>query len=259
MGKTIVGCEYLVAAPVVTDVSGGLPTYGTGFAIAGLASGAESVTPASGELWLDNARTYYKSKFATGTFTPVIDEMTQAAAIALLGCSMSGTKLIYNENDVPPYVGIAYYEELESDAGVLSYRAVAYPKAKAKISNKSIKTRDNTVTFQTRELQFELFSTANKDWKVEEEFATAAAAQAWCDALLNVSTQYRVDVMSTGSGISTDKDGVNYVAAGGSLVITVTGSPTVLTDNGAAFTLTDGAYTIGTIAANHEVFIGTAT
>ena len=257
--KSIVGCEYLVAAPITADVAGALPTYGTGFVVAGMASATESVTPATGEAWLDNGRKYYKSKFAAGTFTPTIDEITQAVAISLLGCSMSGSKLVYNENDVAPYVGVAYFEELESDAGVLSYRAVAYLKAKAKISNKSVKTRDNSVTFQTRELPFELFSTANKDWKVEEEFATYAAAKAWCDVIMNVATYYRVDVSVSGSGISADKDGVNYVAAGGSIVITVTGTPTSLFDNGAAITLTDGAYTISNIAANHEVvFVKTA-
>lgn len=260
MGKSVIGCEYLVAAPVASDVSGALPTYGTGFVVAAMASANENATIASGELWLNNTRKYYRSKFAGGTFTPTVDEMTDAAAVALLGCKMNGTKLVYNENDIQPYVGVAFFEELEdSDTGASSFRCTAYLKAKAKLSSKSVRTKDNSVTFQTRELPFELFSSADRDWKCEETFSTYAAAKAWCDTMMNVAAHYRVDVVVSGSGISADKDGTNYVAAGGSIVITVTGTPTSLFDNGAVISLTEGAYTISNIAANHEViFVKTA-
>ncbi len=260
MGKSVVGCEYLVAAPIATDVAGALPTYGAGFKIASMASANENITVASGESWLDNARKYYKSKFASGEFTPTIDELTAAAAVALLGCSMNGTKLMYNEGDNPPYIGVAYFEELEEEeTGATSYRCTAYLRAKAKLSNKSVKTKDNNITFQTRELPLVLFATANKDWKCEESFDTYAAAKAWCDALLNVSTIYTVNVMVQGDDISADKDGINFVASGDDLTITVTGTPTVMIDNGVAFTLTDGAYTISGVAADHEIFIGTSS
>jgi len=255
MNKTVVGCEYLFAAPISSDAGGGLPTYGTGFEVAQLASADEAVTVASGELWLNGSRKHYRSKFTGGTFTPTMDELDAAASIALLGCRMDGTKLVYGENDKPPYVGIATIEELENEDDETFFRCTAYLKAKAKLSNKSAKTKENGVTFQTRQLPFELFSDTDGDWKVEEELTTLAAALAWCRTLLNVATVYRVDVMVQGDGISADKDGTNFVASGGNLVITVTGTPTAVYDNGVAVTLTDGAYTISSIAANHEIAI----
>lgn len=255
MLKTTVGCEYLYASPIVSDAGGGLPTYGTGFEVAQLASADEAVNSASGELYLNGTRKHYRSKFTGGSFTLAIDDLGVMESIALLGCRMLGTKLAYNENDKAPYVGLATIEELSGEDDDTTFRAVCYPRVKAKIANKSVKTKDNGVSFQTRQLPFELFADKDGDWKVEEEFATEAAAIAWCKTLLNVATFYRVDVMVQGSGISADKDGVNYVASGGNITITVTGTPTVIYDNGVEKTLTDGEYTISAIAANHEVVI----
>ncbi|MEN6594694.1 MAG: hypothetical protein ABFC31_07115 [Clostridiaceae bacterium] len=256
--KSVVGCKYLCAAPVSSDVAGTL-TYGTGFEIAELTSAALNITLASGELWTNNRLAYTKDRFSSGEFTPNIDVIPAAVAVSIFGCSMDGSEVVYNESDVPPYIGLAFYETLEDQAGTESYRCRLIVKAKAKLANKSVATKNNSVSFQTSDQPFKMFAATSGNWMIEEEFTTEAAAIAWVDDKLNVATIYRVDVMVQGTGLSADKDGVNFVAAGANLAITVTGTPTSMFDNSAVITLTEGVYTISTIAANHEVvFIKTA-
>lgn len=251
-----IGCKYPCFAPIVSDASASaLPTYSAGASIGELVAANLTIQLASGKLYADDGISESIDEFMSGTVAMETDEMSDATASMIYGCDVTDGEVIYNVDDTPVYGGLAYYKTVMID-GVRKYQCYFYPKVKAILGNDNAQTKGSSITFQTNSTSFEVFKSKNGDWRRTETFTTEAAAIAWVQDKLSVATWYLVTVAVNGSGVSTDKTGKNYVAAGANLVITVTGSPTVLSDNGTTFTLTDGAYTISTMAADHVVLIG---
>jgi len=250
-----IGCKYPVFAPFATEPDDALPTYSAGAVIGGLILANLTLQKASGELYYDDGLGESVDEFMSGDLAVETDDMSDSVTSLAYGCAISDGELTDNVNDTAPYGGLAYYKTILKD-GVTKYQGFFYPKVKATLGNDNAQTKGNSITFQNSSTSFKIYKTKTGDWRKRETFTTEAAAIAWVQSKLSVATWYTVNVAVNGSGVSTDKTGINYVAAGASIVITVTGSPTVLSDNGTTFTLTNGAYTIATMAADHVVLIG---
>lgn len=253
-----IGCKRPIFAPFATEPDNALPTYSGGAIVGGLISANLTLQKASGELYFDDGLGESIDEFMSGDLAMETDDMSDAVVSLAFGCAITGGELTDNVNDSAPYGGLAYYKTIIKD-NVKKYQCYFYPKVKAMLGNDSAQTKGNSITFQNSSTSFKIYRAKNGDWRKRETFLTEAAAIAWCESKLAIATWYEVNVMVQGTGLTTNKTGVNYVAAGSSLAITVTGVPTSMFDNSVAITLTDGAYTIPAMAANHEVvFVKTA-
>lgn len=253
-----IGCKYPCFAPIATEPAASLPTYSSGAVIGSLVSANRTVQLASGKLYGDDDVVESIDEFMSGNIAMDTDDMEDAPTALIYGCAVDSGEVVYNKDDTPPYGGLAFYKTIVKN-GVRKFQCYFYPKVKAILGNDNVQTKGNAITFQNTSTSFEIFKAKNGDWLRTETFTTEAAAIAWVQSKIAVATWYVVNVLVSGSGISADKDGKNYVAAGEDLVITVTGTPTSLFDNSVVISLTDGAYTVSEIAADHEVvFIKTA-
>jgi len=254
---SFIGAKHPCIAPITAEPANSLPTYGTGVVMGELIGFNTSFNFASGQLDADDDVVEQDSEFTSGTATVDTADIDDSTHALLSGATIDGSGDIEdNGNDTPPYVGIAFYRQKKKH-GVRYWKGYFFPRAKASIGNENAQTKGQNINYQNPQTPFTILKAKSGAWRIRsEDFTTEAAAQAWVETKVPVAVWRKVSVMVQGSGLSADKDGVNYVATGANITITVTGAPTVLIDNGATFTLTDGAYTISAIAADHEIFIG---
>lgn len=252
-----IGCNHPCFAPIATQPASSLPTYSSGVVIGKLVEANLSVTLMSGKLFADDGVAESVDEFSSGSLAMAFDDMSDAVTRTLFDKSLSGDDTVDNVDDTPPYGGLAYYKSLRKN-GVNYWKGYFYPKARATLGNDNVSTKTQSVNFQNEGVTFAIERCNSKDWRiVSQDFTTEAAAIAWVESKAHVAVYYSVNVMVQGTGISSDVDGIRYVAAGEDLAITITGTPTKVYDNGVDVTagLVAGVHTISDIAANHEVVI----
>ena len=138
------------------------------------------------------------------------------------------------------------------------YKACYYPRVRAALGNDNAQTRGSSITFQTTSTSFTIFADENGDWRETKDFSTKAAAEAWVKSKTSVEAGYGVTVQVQNAG---DGEGVTpteaYAAAGDNVVLTISGTPSKLYDNGTDKTasISSNQYTISSIAADHSVAV----
>lgn len=159
----------------------------TGVILGKLVSANLTVNLASGEIYADDALAEQVSEFSSGTLAMETDDLEDANASVVYGCSVSNGLVTYNKDDNAPYGELAYYKVLMRK-GVKYYKAYYYPRAKAALGNDNAQTKGSSVTFQTTNTTFTIFADDNGDWRKTETFSTMAEAVAFINSMLSVSS-----------------------------------------------------------------------
>lgn len=249
------GAKYPCFAPFASEPENAHPTYGTGVRIGKLVAANLTVNLASGELYADDELSEQLSEFASGTLPMETDDILDNVAGVVYGAAVAGQKVTYNKGNTPPYGGLAYYKSLLRN-GIPYFQGYYYPKVRAALGNDNAQTRGNSITFATTTTNFTVFTDNLGDWRITETFTTEAAARAWVEAQLGMTTAYEITIAKSGAGTVTPL-GTLYVETGGNLSITITGTATALYDNGEDETasISSGVYALSNITADHEIVV----
>lgn len=146
-----------------------------GVVIGKLVSANLTVNLASGELFADDDLAEQISEFASGSLAMETDDMVDDVAAEIYDCTVSNGEVTYNKDDTPPEGELAYYKVLMR-RGVRYYKAYYYPRVRAAIGNDNAQTRGSSITFQTSNTAFTVFTDDNGDWRKTKTFTDRAAA-----------------------------------------------------------------------------------
>lgn len=230
----------------------------SGAVIGKLVSANLTVNLASGELYADDSLAEQATEFANGSIAMETDDMADATAEEVYGCSVNNGEVVYNKDDNSPRGRLGYYKVLMR-RGVKYFKTFLYPQVKAAIGNDNAQTKGNNITFGTTSTTFTVFADDNGDWRKTKTFDSAADAKAHIDLFCKISQNYEVQVSMQGAGEDegVSKTGYTYVASGEDFTLTIIGTPTKVYDNGSDVTssVSDGVYTISDVSANHSIAV----
>lgn len=198
-----VGMKHPVFAPIEQYNEGEKPTYGTGFVVGGAIKSDLSITYAEGSLYADDVRKEYKKKFVSGALSTEFDEITIQNRATMFGHRITQESgkdvLVMGASDVPVHGGFGYYKTKETGA-VPSFEATWYLDTVFTETGESAETQNDSITFQTVEVEGMVFAVSdlgNDDWCETFEASTEAEAKAWLDARANVSSSRMVSSVAS--------------------------------------------------------------
>jgi hypothetical protein len=251
-----IGCNYPCFAPFSgEEPAAALPNYGTGIELGKLIEANLTINLATGDVYANDAIAESASEFSSGSLAMATDDMVYAAESVVFGSSLSDDELTDGTADTAPYGGLAYYKTLLRN-GVKYYEGYFYPKVKAALGNDSIRTKGNNISFQNTLVNFVVMKPNVSKWRYRKLFTTEAAAKAWVATKVSVATWYAIKVAVSGSG-TVSPLGTVYVASGGSLDVSISGTPEAAFDNGTSITasITGGKYSLTNVTADHSIVI----
>lgn len=165
------------------------PTYSDGF-ICGKAISV-SVNPNYNEskLYADNILDEYVKEFKDGTITLGVDRLPIEAQTVMFGHTVDSSKseITYKSGDGGSYVGVGFYVDEVKD-GVKSYVASVIYKCLFAEGAKNYTTKGDSIEFKTPSLEGAIASLDDGKWKIDKVFDTEAAAQAWIETTLGLSS-----------------------------------------------------------------------
>ena len=146
-------------------------------------------------LYADNGPAEVASGFSGGTLTLTVDELSIAAAGAILGITPassstpSGSTLTFGGNDAAPYLGFGIVVK-KMVGGTVKWMAVALRKVKFRMPSLTATTQGETIEFQTPELTATILrdDSANADWCAWGQFDSEADAVTWLGTALPTGT-----------------------------------------------------------------------
>ncbi len=173
------GAKYPYFNPVAEEPEGALPVYkGEPVRVGRLVKADLTVNLASGKLFADDGLAESVDEFSSGSIAMETDDMEDAVAAVVYGCSVEENEVHYNVGDDPPAGGLAYVKKLMRRKKVL-YKGYFYPLVKAALGNDTAQTKTDSITFGTNSTTFTVFACETGDWRFTEEFQTEAEAVAW--------------------------------------------------------------------------------
>jgi len=250
------GLKYVAWAEMATEPTSSIPTYSAGLAIGKAVSSNLAITNAEGELYADDALAEYVSEFANAALTMEVDNIALANQAKLYGATYSGDEFMAEAADTAPYGGIGGYQILIIN-NVKKYRAWFFPKAKASVPDWGATTKGNSISFGTQPIKMRIMKPNYGPWYYMKEFTTEAAAQAYIDAKLGVTTWHEINVQvnNPSTGKSGSPAGITYVPNAGTFTLTIAGTAAALYDNGveSKASIVDGAYVLSNVTAAHKI------
>lgn len=159
-----------------------------GVVIGKLVSANLAVNLASGELYADDSLAEQLSEFSSGSIAMETDDMADAVAAEIYGCTVNEKEVTYNVGDTAPRGSLAYYKACMKE-GKKSYKAVYYPCVRASLGNDNAATKGSSITFQSTSATFTVFADDNGDWRITETFDTAAEAKTWIDTKCGITAE----------------------------------------------------------------------
>jgi len=254
-----IGLKYVAWAQMATEPDNAVPTYGTGVELGRAVSANLTVTNAEAELYANDMLAEYVAEFVSGELTMEVDNISLQHQATLYGAAYEDGEMQVGAEDTAPYGGIGGYQVLMV-RGVKKYRAWFFPKAKAQMPDWTGTTKGSSISFGTQPINMRIAAPTFGKWYYVKEFDSEAAAKAYIDAKLGVTSTFMVNVMVQGANGTTkvaSPIGSNAAASGSSFEIAITGTPTALYDNGTdkKASISGGKYTIASLAADHNVAI----
>lgn len=187
-----IGLQHIVAAPIKQENENALPTYDKGVLVGRGINADVSFTRADVTLEADDATVESDNSITGGTIRLGVDDLSDAARVALLGdVAVTGENAGDEYDEVgkaAPYVGVAYVRARMYN-GKLSYRAMFIPKAQFGTTDESAETRGKQTRFQTPTLNGNIMGVELEGLmrfrRRSKFFDTAAEAIAWANAKVN--------------------------------------------------------------------------
>lgn len=205
----LTGMKHAVFAPITKYNEGEKPTYGTGFVVGGAIKADLTITYAEGSLYADNVRREYKKQFANGGINTEFDDITIDNRATMFGhriVTESGKKvLVKGAADEPVHGGFGYYKT-KVVGGETSYEATWYLDTVFNETGESAETQNDSITFQTVEVDGMILAVpglGNDDWEETFEAATESEVKTWLDTRANVSSTRMVSTTSASAPAQT--------------------------------------------------------
>lgn len=173
--------------------SDGTVTYGTPAVLAKAVNAEIQLDDADQVvLYADNAAAETASGFTGGTLSLTVDELSIATAGALLGITPgssstpAGTTLTLKAGQLVPYVGVGMIVKKQVN-NTPKWMGIVLYKVQFRVPDVVAATQEETVTFQTPELEAKILrdDTADAKWSAWGEFATEADALTWITGQLS--------------------------------------------------------------------------
>ena len=188
-----VGMRHLVYAKVATETPGTSITYSGGADLAPAVSGSLNYDRSDNPLYGDDVMQDNDNGITGFTLDIETTELSAANEAALLGLVADGTDAtLYSVTDASaPYVGVGFVQVLRRK-GVVSYRALWFPKVQFGISSEETQTRQQSIEWGTPTLNGKGFgvyldATGKATFRMQKECETLAAAQTFLDTKAGIS------------------------------------------------------------------------
>lgn len=226
-----IGLKYPVYSPATE--SAGAITYGTGAVLAKAISANISIENNDVKLYADDAIAESDNSFASGTITIGIDDLYDAAKVALLDYvegntvdPATGAKELSVGTASPAYVGFGFYGKVIRNK-VPYWRAIWLKKVQFAEPSDELATKGESVEFSTPELEGTIMMAADGKWKEEATFSTEAGAKAWLDGKCGLAKKCAPVVSSVASGTYEEAQSVTLTCATDGAVIKYTEDGTI--------------------------------
>lgn len=232
-----IGLKYPIYAPA-TETSSAI-SYAGGSVLGKAISANIAITTNDVKLYADDSVVESDHSFSSGTITINVDELGNAAQVALLGYTEGaevdatlGTKeLSVSGSATPAYVGFGFYGK-KIVAGASRWRAIWLKKVQFAEPADDAATKGETTEFQTPTLEGTILVDVTGEWKNEGTFSTEAGAIAWLNAKaalpVDASTGLSALALTGTAGTLSPSFGadVRYYTFGGVTSASVTVTPT---------------------------------
>lgn len=232
-----IGLKYPVYSPATETDS--TISYGTGAVLAKALSANIAITNNEVKLFADDAVAESDNSFASGTITMGIDDLYDAAKVALLAYvegdtvdSTTSAKELSVGSVTPAYVGFGFYGKVIRN-GSSFWRAIWLKKVQFKEPSDESTTKGQNVEFKTPSLEGAIMIAADGKWKEEGTFSTEAGAKAWLDGKCGLAAKCAPVVSSVASGTYTSAQSVTLTCA-------TSGAAIYYTDDGTIPSATNG-------------------
>lgn len=232
-----IGLKYPVYAPLTE--SGTTATYATGAVLAKAISANISIENNDVKLYADDVVVESDNSFASGTITIGIDDLYDAAKVALLDYiegdtvdATTGAKELSVGSASPAYVGFGFYGKVIRNK-TSYWRAIWIKKVQFAEPSDELATKGESVEFGTPELEGTIMMAADGKWKEEATFSTEAGAKAWLDGKCGLADKCAPVVSSVASGTYEAAQSVTLTCA-------TSGAAIYYTDDGTIPSATNG-------------------
>ena len=191
MGK--IGLKYPVYAAATE--AGAEITYSGGAVLAKAIMANVAINTNDVKLYADDVIAESDHSFSSGTVSFTVDDLGNAAQVALLGytegstidASLGTKELKAGGTDSPAYVGFGFYGK-KVVSGVSKWRAIWLKKVQFKEPADEMKTKGETVEFGTTNLEGTVMVAADGYWKEEATFDTEAEAVSYLNTKSGISS-----------------------------------------------------------------------
>lgn len=188
-----IGLKYPVYA--IATESGNTISYSGGAVLAKAVTANISIEVNDEKLYADDVVVESDRSFAKGTVTIGIDDLYDAAKVALLdyieGATIDptlGSKELYATGAASPaYVGFGFYGKAKR-SGANRWRAIWLKKVQFGEPSDEFETKGANTAFKTPELEGTIMVAADERWKEEATFDTEAEAIAYLNGKAGIST-----------------------------------------------------------------------
>lgn len=172
----------------LTEAQDGTPTYGGAKSFGKAVSCNVSISNNSAALYADDVLAESDTTFQSGTVTLGVDDDREATFADVLGHNITDDgEVIYNSNDVAPWVGLARIV-VKLVENVKIYKVEVLYKTKFSEPSEDNNTRGESVEFSTPSIEGTIATLANGDWKDTKTFATKNEAIAFIQSLFSNGT-----------------------------------------------------------------------
>ena len=188
-----IGFEYTVIAKMTagTDKSLSEVAYTEGIYMG--PNSAFNFSPNANDVkdYGDDRVTETDTSVIDGTISVEHNELTMEQEAYMLGHSITGATgsehIVSNAEDIAPYLGIGFVGKSKR-SGALKYSAKFYPKTQFREPGDDNATKQDSTAFAHTTMEGNMFTLENGDWRDAAEFDTLAAAKAWLNAKVGITT-----------------------------------------------------------------------
>lgn len=174
--------------PIIAKYNKSTNTYSNGFACGKAVS--MNVTPnyVEGSLYGDDEQVESEKQFKNVSVSLGVTTMPAVAASTMFGHTVDSTtgKISYASSDEANYVGVGFVAT-KTDNGAKTYEANIITNVKFSEASVSYQTKGESITFATPTIDGVGIPDANGEWKVVQEFDTAAEALAFINTTFNIT------------------------------------------------------------------------
>lgn len=187
------GLKHLVYAPLteMADPVNPSVSYGNGKVLAHAIEVGMTVNLINVPLYGDDREVDRYTSFSNGALTVTGDDIAPDDMGILLGHKVEKkanmTIITSKGEDEGIYVGLGFFAATRR-TGVVKYRAIFLHKVKFAIPNETLKTKGETIEFQTPQITGAFITDILDEWKEEAICETESAAIAWLNEKVGIAS-----------------------------------------------------------------------